>query len=114
MTVTIWHNPRCSKSRQTLALLKERGVAPDVVRYLEEGPRKEQIEAVLKQLGIPAIDLMRKGETVFKELGLSASSSEAELIAAMAEHPILIERPVVLANGKAALGRPPESVLEIL
>jgi len=106
----IWHNPRCSKSRQTLALLE----APEIRLYLQEPPDADQIAEALRLLDIPAIALVRRGEAVFKELGLSKDTPDAALIAAMAAHPILIERPVVFANGKAALGRPPEAVLAIL
>ncbi|MEE2945944.1 MAG: arsenate reductase (glutaredoxin) [Pseudomonadota bacterium] len=109
----IWHNPRCSKSRQTLALVEEKG--PVTVRkYLEDSPTEAEIRKVLDLLSIPAIDLMRKGEAEFKERGLSKESDEDTLIAAMVNIPKLIERPVVIANGKARLGRPPESVLDIL
>lgn len=114
MTVTIWHNPRCSKSRQTLALLETRGIAPEVRLYLEDSPSAKELRAVLTLLGLPAIDLVRRGEAEFREAGLSKDSSEADLVKAMVAHPRLIERPVVLANGRAALGRPPEAVLEIL
>lgn len=110
---TIWHNPRCSKSRQTLALVEEQGPVK-IRKYLEDAPSEAEIREVLDLLSIPAIDLMRKGEADFKERGLSKTSSEDDLIAAMVAVPKLIERPVVLANGKARIGRPPESVLEIL
>ena len=106
----IWHNPRCSKSRQTLALLEE----PDVRLYLTDPPSEAEIREVLSLLGIEAAALMRTGEKVFKELGLSKSDAPDALIAAMAANPILIERPIVFANGKARIGRPPEAVLEIL
>ena len=106
----IWHNPRCSKSRQTLALLE----APDIRLYLQDPPDATEITHALQLLDIPAIALMRRGEAAFKELGLTKDTPAPALIAAMAAHPILIERPVVLANGKAALGRPPEAVLAIL
>lgn len=110
---TIWHNPRCSKSRQTLALVEEKG--PVTIRkYLEDAPSEAEIREVLELLSIPAIDLMRKGEAEFKERGLGKDSSEDELIAAMVAVPKLIERPVVIANSKARLGRPPEGVLDIL
>lgn len=110
---TIWHNPRCSKSRQTLALVEEKG--PVTIRkYLEDAPNETEIREVLELLSIPAIDLMRKGEAEFKERGLSKESGEDELIAAMVAVPKLIERPVVIANGQARLGRPPEDVLDIL
>lgn len=110
----IWHNPRCSKSRQTLALLTERGVHVTERRYLDDPPSEAELRAVLAQLGVPAIDLVRTKEAEFKATGLNRDSDEAALVAAMASIPKLIERPVVLANGKAALGRPPEAVLNIL
>jgi arsenate reductase len=114
MSITIWHNPHCSKSRQTLALLMGNGHVPNVVKYLDTGPRIDQIRAVLVALDVPAIDLMRIGEKLFKELGLSKTDSDEILINAMAANPILIERPVVLCGSRAAIGRPPESVLDIL
>ena len=110
----IWHNPRCSKSRQTLALLQEAGHDPEVIKYLETPPSAEDIRAALSALNIPAIQLMRTGEKAFKEQGLSKTDPEETLIAAMAQSPILIERPVVFADDKAAIGRPPEAVLNIL
>lgn len=113
MTV-IWHNPRCSKSRQTLALLEENGITPEVRRYLEDAPSTEEIRAARAAMGTPpVIAMMRKGEARFKELGLSKDSDDEALIAAMAENPILIERPVVLHAGRAAIGRPPEEVLDL-
>jgi len=110
----IWHNPRCSKSRQTLALLQENGVTPDVRLYITDGPDADEIRAVLAKLDTAAINIMRTGDALFRELGLSKDQDDNSLIAAMVAHPKLIERPIVLANGKAAMGRPPESVLEIL
>ncbi|MCK0142055.1 arsenate reductase (glutaredoxin) [Aliiroseovarius sp. F20344] len=110
----IWHNPRCSKSRQTLALLEERGEALTVRRYLEDAPTEAEIRAALAALGVTPIAITRKGEKIFKELGLSADTPDDDLIAAMVAHPILVERPIVLKDGKAAMGRPPESVLDIL
>lgn len=114
--VSIYHNPRCSKSRETLALLKERGVEPQVVLYLETPPDGAAIQTLLKQLGFSsARELMRQKEDLYKELNLADEHlSEAQLIQAMVEHPKLIERPIVQAFGKARIGRPPESVLEIL
>lgn len=112
--VTIWHNPRCSKSRQTLALIEENGVVPVVRPYLTDAPNEAEIRAAMGALGISAISMMRTKEAEFKELGLSKDSDEAKLIAAMAEVPKLIERPVVFKDGKARIGRPPEQVLEIL
>lgn len=114
MTLTIWHNPRCSKSRQTLALLEARGLAPTVRRYLEVPPTEAELRDVLGRLGLPAIGLVRTKETRFRDLGLRHDSDAATLIAAMAENPILIERPVVINGARAALGRPPEAVLDIL
>ncbi|MGB7802609.1 arsenate reductase (glutaredoxin) [Buttiauxella sp.] len=114
--VSIYHNPRCSKSRETLSLLKANGVEPEVVLYLETPPDAETITSLLEQLGFgSARELMRQKEDLYKELNLAdAMLSEEQLIQAMVEHPKLIERPIVLANGKARIGRPPESVLEIL
>ena len=115
MAITIYHNPRCSKSRQTLALLEEHNIQPEIVLYLETPPSTEKISELLSQLGITARDLLRKGEDAYKENNLKDPSlSEEELIQAMHDNPKLIERPIVIANGKAALGRPPEQVLEIL
>ena len=109
----IWHNPRCSKSRETLAILEGEGFTPAIVNYLEAAPTADEIRDTLALLGIAATDLIRSGESIYKELAL-ANASEADLIAAMAAHPILIERPVVFHNGKVSLGRPPKSVLSIL
>lgn len=109
----IWHNPRCTKSRQTLALLNERGLQPAVRLYLVDVPSEAEIVAVRNALGVTADAMMRKGEKIFKELGLG-TASEAELIDAMVAHPILIERPIILNDGKVAIGRPPEAVLAIL
>lgn len=115
MTVTIYHNPRCTKSRQTLQLLQERGVDARVIEYLKTPPNAAELDAILKLLGLEPRQLMRRQEAPYKELELDdVALSRDELIAAMVENPILIERPVVLANGKAALGRPPENVLAIL
>ncbi len=115
MTVTIWHNPRCSKSRQTLALLRERGIEPGIVEYLKTPPPADEIEAVLDMLGMEPRDLMRRKEAAYREAGLDDPGlGRRALVEAMTAYPVLIERPVVLAKGKAALGRPPESVLEIL
>ena len=115
MGTVIWHNPRCSKSRATLALLEERGIEPEIVLYLETPPDADEIDRVLGLLGREPRELMRRKESEYKELGLDDPAlTRAELIAAMAAHPRLIERPVVIRDGKAALGRPPEAVLEIL
>lgn len=112
--VTIWHNPRCSKSRQTLQLLRDNGHEPTIVEYLKEAPDRTQILQTLVKLGLSAHDLLRRGESVYKELGLSSETPDKLLVQAMHENPILIERPIVFANDKAAIGRPPEQVLEIL
>ena len=115
MTVTIYHNPRCSKSRATLALLEARGLKPKIVEYLKTPPSAAELKAILRKLGIKPRDLLRECEPCYAELGLKVGTLDDEaLIALMAENPILIERPIVVAGGKAALGRPPEKVLEIL
>ena len=114
-TVTVWHNPRCSKSRGTLELLHERGVEPAIVDYQKNPPSAAEIEHALTLLGLEPRELMRGGEAVYGELGLDdARLTRRQLIDAMAAHPILIERPIVFANGKARIGRPPEAVLTIL
>jgi arsenate reductase len=113
--ITIFHNPRCSKSRQTLALLEENGETPDVVLYLDTPPTETDLASLLGKLGMTPRELMRKGEDIYREKGLSdAGLSDAQLIAAMAAHPILIERPIVAVGERAVLGRPPENVLELL
>ena len=113
--VTIYHNPRCSKSRQTLALLEENGVEPQVRKYLDEAPSAEELKTVLSQLGISARDLLRKKEAEFKENGLDDMSlSDDQIIAVMTQVPKLIERPIVIKGDQARIGRPPESVLEII
>lgn len=115
MSVTILHNPRCSKSRQTLALLEEKGVQPTIVEYLKTPPSAGEIADILAKLAVEPRDLMRTKEAEYKEQGLDNPDLTAEqLIDAMVATPKLIERPVVLANGKAAIGRPPEQVLDIL
>ena len=112
---TIYHNPRCSKSRQTLALMEEQGIEPLIVDYLKAPPSAVELQAILKKLKMKPRDLMRKGEAVYKELGLDNEKlTDEKLIRAMLDNPILIERPIVVAGGKARIGRPPESVLEIL
>ena len=113
--ITIYHNPRCSKSRQTLALLEENGHEPNVVEYLKDAPDAATLKAVLKKLGIAAADLLRRKEQPYKDLGLADKlDDEAALIAAMVENPVLIERPIVVSGSRAAIGRPPEKVLDIL
>ncbi len=112
--VTIYHNPRCSKSRQTLALLEERGISPTTVFYLDTPPDAQELKRIVAALNIGVRDLMRTKESVYADLGLAQESDEDKLISAMIANPILIERPIVVHNGKAAVGRPPENVLEIL
>jgi len=112
--VTLWHNPRCSKSRAALALLKEAGHDVNVRRYLEDAPSAVEITAAHDAIGGEMLGMMRRGEKAFKEAGLSAGSDDEALLTAMVADPILIERPIAFANGKAAIGRPPELVLEIL
>lgn len=115
MKVQILHNPRCSKSRATLQILEDNGFEPEIILYQETPPDSEQLKSILKMLNMQARDLMRKGQSEYKVLGLNNEQlGDEELIAAMIKTPILIERPIVLANGKARIGRPPESVLEIL
>ncbi|MGH8582701.1 MAG: arsenate reductase (glutaredoxin) [Gammaproteobacteria bacterium] len=115
MKVTIYHNPRCSKSRRTLEILQERKTEPEVIDYLKMPPDRATLERLLKMLRLEPRDLMRKGEPEYKTAGLNDPSlSRAVLIDAMLEHPILIERPIVVADGRAVIGRPPENVLELL
>jgi arsenate reductase len=115
MPVTLYHNPRCSKSRQTLQLLKDKGVEPEILLYLETPPDVKALSDIIGMLGLSsARDLMRTKEAVYKDRGLKQVTDEGQLIQAMVEDPILIERPILIANGKARLGRPPEAVLEIL
>lgn len=112
---TIYHNPRCSKSRQTLALLEENQVTPEVVLYLETPPDAATLKSLLGKLGIGARELLRKGEDAYKENNLKDSNlSDDELIAAMVAHPKLIERPIVVKGDQAVLGRPPENVLALI
>lgn len=113
--VTIYHNPRCSKSRQTLALIEEKGIEPEIVLYLETPPSSDTLNDLLGKLGISARQLLRKGEDAYKENNLKDDSlSDAQLVAAMVEFPKLIERPIVVKGDKAVLGRPPENVLELI
>lgn len=113
--LTLFHNPRCSKSRGALELLEARGLSPQIVRYLETPPSAAELKVLLGKLGMTARQLLRTGEDEYKALGLDDSQlSEAQLIQAMVEHPKLIERPILVASDKAVVGRPPEKVLEIL
>lgn len=114
-SVIIYHNPRCGKSRLTLELLRQRGVEPKIVEYLKDPPSARTLADLLAKLDLEPRALMRKGESEYKAAGLDDPTlTKAQLIAAMVEHPILIERPIVVKGGKAALGRPPEAVLKIL
>ena len=110
----IYYNPKCSKCRMTLDLLHEKGKEPEIVEYLQDIPSKSELKNILTLLNISADQLLRKKEAAYKESGLSETSTEDEIINTMTQYPILIERPVVIHNDKAIIGRPPENVLEIL
>ena len=112
--VVIWHNPRCSKSRQTLALIEAQGLTPEVRLYLQDAPDTKELHAAMALLGLRAATMMRLKDALARDLLLTEDDPEADLVAAMAAHPALIERPIVFANGRAAMGRPPEAVLSIL
>jgi arsenate reductase len=115
MNVTIYHNPRCAKSRQTLQILKAQGIEPEIIEYLKTPPNAKELEDILQKLDMDPRELMRKKESDYTTNNVNDASLDRQaLINAMVAHPILIERPIVLANGKAAIGRPPESVLAIL
>ena len=115
MTVTIYHNPRCSKSRQTLALLIDKGVKPEIVEYLKTPPTQKELSRILELLGLTPRTLIRTKESEYKNLGLdNANLDKLTLIAAMVSNPILIERPIVVTENNAAIGRPPENVLKII
>jgi len=112
--ITIYHNPRCSKSRQTLELLENQGADIEIVRYIDDQLTNAELSELLQILGMSARELMRKGEAVYKELNLdNPDLSEAQLVQALADYPRLIERPIVVRDGKAVIGRPPEKVLEL-
>ena len=113
MPVTIYHNPRCATSRRSLALLRERGVEPHIIEYLKTPPSAPELKRILGQLNMPAAKLLRKKEATAAGIDVKALS-EDQLIAAMINNPIVIERPIVISDGKAALGRPPEAVLSVL
>ena len=115
MTVTIWHNPRCSKSRQTLELLHKKGVTPVIREYLKQPPSKTEVEALIDMVGGEPAALIRDGEAEFKALKKKKSEmSKADIARAIAAHPILLQRPIVVSARKAAIGRPPEAVLPLL
>ena len=113
--LTIWHNPRCSKSRQTLAIIEAAGADVEIIRYLETAPSLAEIKTMCEQLGLSdPRDMMRRGEAIYKELGLKSEADPQALMAAMAKHSILIERPIVSNGRRAIIGRPPESVEKLL
>jgi len=115
MSVTIYHNPRCSKSRQTLALIRERGLEPEIVEYLQQPPSAAEIKRIIELLGGRARDVIRSGEAAFRELGLGDDSiGDNALIEAIRKHPVLLQRPIVIVGDRARIGRPPESVETIL
>lgn len=112
--IQIWHNPKCSKSRNAMTLLEEKGINADVVKYLESTPTKEQLTEVLKKLSMSAKELLRTGEDVYKELNLKDENDEEKLINIMVENPILIERPIIIKGDKAVIARPIENLEELL
>jgi arsenate reductase len=115
MTVTIWHNPRCSKSRQTLELLQKNGVTPTIREYLKQPPSEVEVDSLIDMVGGEPAELLRDGEAEFKALGRrKAEMSKADIAKAIAAHPILLQRPIVVSGRKAAIGRPPEAVLPLL
>jgi len=114
MTITIWHNPRCSKSRGTLELLKKKGVTPQIREYLKAPPSKAEVEKLLDMVGGEPTALIRDGEAEFKALKKKADLSRADVVKAIAAHPVLLQRPIVVSGKRAAIGRPPEAVLPLL
>ena len=113
--VTLYHNPRCSKSRQALELLRSRDIEPEIVEYLDNPPSLAELDAILKMLDMEPRELMRRKESVYRDMALDDDTLDRHsLLQAMVEHPILIERPIVVARGRAALGRPPENVLDVV
>ena len=114
MTVTIYHNPRCSKSRQTLALIEERGIEPDIIEYLNSPPSEAELDRILAMLGREPEELLRRGEDEYKQYFAGRDLSRADAISLMVQYPKVIERPIVVNGDRAAVGRPPESVLDIL
>ncbi len=115
ITVTIYHNPRCSKSRQTLALLRERGFEPEIIEYMKTPPEHQELKRIIDRLGLKVREVMRTGEAEFRENGLDDKTLDDDaLIQAMCQHPRLIQRPIIIVDERARIGRPPESVIEIL
>jgi len=111
--ISLYHNPRCSKSRAALALLREHGVEPDIIEYLQTPPTAAQLKALLKKLGLKAVEVVRKGEDEYQRYA-KKDLTEMDWIDAIAEHPILLERPIVVRGDRAVIGRPPEAVLKLL
>lgn len=115
MAIKIYHNPRCSKSRQTLALIRERGLEPDIIEYLKHPPTPAQLKRIIKSLGVPVREIIRRGEAEYRELGLADPSIDDErLIELVCEHPRLLQRPIVIGERGARIGRPPEAIEAIL
>ena len=114
MTVTLYHNPRCSKSRATLELLQQHGVDVELIHYLDTPPTAAELHTLLAALGMQAIELVRRKESVWTALNLNADDDDSQIINAMAQHPILIERPIAVVGNKAVIGRPPENVLTLI
>ena len=112
--VTIYHNPRCTKSRQTLQLIRDAGVEPEIVEYLKSPPTTAEVDSILKKLKLEPLEAMRRKEVVYSELGLNGDTPREEALRAMAENPILLERPIVVRGRKAIIGRPPENVNNLL
>lgn len=112
--ITIWHNPKCSKSREALSIIEENGCEKEVVKYLQTNPDKNKIKNLLKMLGITPRELMRQKEALYKELHLKTEEDDEKLIEAMATHPKLIERPIIIKGDKAIIGRPPEIVADFI
>jgi len=114
MNVEIWHNPRCSKSRQALELLEQHNILARVVQYMKAPPTRAQLEQAHRLLNLPVLAMVRQKDPLFRRLGLSKTSSDTSLFEALENHPSLIERPIVMTNKGAAIGRPPEAILELL
>lgn len=112
--ITIYHNPRCGKSRDTLAIMKERGIEPTIVEYLKTPPTKNDLRSIIKKLGMYPEQIVRKGEDVYKQKFAAKVLSDDQWLDALAKHPILIERPIVVKGNRAVVGRPPENVLKLL
>lgn len=110
----IYHNPRCTKSRETLKLIEDKGIKPKVVEYLKNPPSAAELKNIIKLLGVPVMEIVRKKEDAYKESGISKAVSDDKIIEILVKNPTLIERPIVVSGNKAAIGRPPENVLAIL